>query len=104
MLRDDISIVSLLRIVVSWAHVTCGQSSPRADYVQRAHTGKICCSYCRPMIQRYVSVRTSGVKTLAAFSNGCAYRNVLEQWLGIISFEADGDPLPPVAMSKPTCR
>lgn len=31
------------------------------------------------------------LKTLAAFSDGCAYRNVLEQWLGIARFEADGD-------------
>ncbi|MDN7184054.1 LysR family transcriptional regulator [Caballeronia sp. SEWSISQ10-4 2] len=31
------------------------------------------------------------LKTLAAFSNGCAYRNVLEQWLGVTSFEADSD-------------
>ncbi|MCX4149173.1 LysR family transcriptional regulator [Paraburkholderia madseniana] len=41
-----------------------------------------------PTVTRPADLR---IKTLAAFSDGCAYRNVLEQWLGITSLETGSD-------------
>ncbi|CAE6829657.1 MULTISPECIES: LysR family transcriptional regulator [Paraburkholderia] len=40
-----------------------------------------------PTVNRPTDLR---IKTLAAFSDGCAYRNVLEQWLGITGLETGG--------------